>query len=804
MQPTAYRKTYAGLFLVTLATLAFEILLTRVFSATMWYHFAFMAISIAMFGMTSGAVLVFRFPRLFPVEKTHHSMATSSAAFGVLLAVAFVGYLFVPHAGGDSPRDKFVLPAIFMGVAVPFVFGGVAVTLALTRFPRQVSGLYAADLAGAAAGCVAVLLALRVADVYTAAIACSATCLAGALCFLPRNSARLRVAIALPLAAAVCFCAVNGWLASRQEGLLRIRYVKSQPESVRPEFEKWNTFSRITVWPPATVDFPAGAFGTSFDRSDPSAQVPQKYLLIDGGAATVFTGFDGDTGPVEFLRTDVANLAHWLRPESDVLVIGVGGGRDVLSAIVFGQKRITGVELNPITEGLLRRDYADFTGRLAERPDVHLVADEARSYIARNPQRHDIIVASLIDTWAATAAGAFALSENSLYTVDAWRLFLDRLKPGGVLSFSRWWSPKTAAEGYRTISLGIAALAERGVDDPASHLLVARLPEGVLPGVSVATVLVGVDPFTRADVERFRSVCAEVGFEVVLADGQCADPVVSGLLDPARREETLRSFPLDISAPTDERPFFFHSLSLRQIFDREIQKADFSAFNLRAVRILGLLLITVVALSALCILLPLAAMRNRPPLAGGWPFFVYFAGIGIGFMLVELALMQRLIVFLGHPVYSLSVVLFTILLAGGIGSWMTDRMAADHMMRGGVARFAGLIAALVVAGLAVGPIARTFEGATTPVRILLGGLVVFVPGLFMGMCFPMGIKLASVRHERLTPWFWAINGAMSVTASVLSTAIALEAGIPAAYWIGCACYVAVALVFVRLARRTAA
>src|SRR5207247_1928107 len=262
----------------------------------------------------------------------------------------------------------------------------------------------------------------------------------------------------------------------------------------RPLYEKWNSFSRIRVRPSPTANPLGWGLSPAFR---PARPVRQLILDIDAGAATVLTEFHGNLEEVQHLRYDVTSLAHYLRRGARVLVIGAGGGRDVLAALVFDQTSVVGVEINEEILRAVTETFGDFTGHLERDPRVHFVNDEARSYIARQRERYDIIQASLIDTSAATAAGAFVLTENSIYTADAWKVFLDHLAPGGILTFSWFYFTDLPAEMYRLTSLARAALLERGIRDVRAHVVLVRQKT---TGKRVGTILVSPDPLPADDL----------------------------------------------------------------------------------------------------------------------------------------------------------------------------------------------------------------------------------------------------------------------------------------------------------------
>ena len=789
------RSTYVGLFLLALATLMYEILLTRIFSVTMLYHFAFVAISVAMFGMTVGALIVYLFPSVFRDETALRDLAVSSAVFPVLIVLSFLTQLSIPFFVHPSIVAIYAIGLTYAVIAVPFIASGVAVSIALTRFPSRVSRLYAADLAGAALGCVLVVPAIGYSDGPTAVLIVATLAAAGAVFFArdagsaPLRKITVATAVALALASAA-----NLVLVWKHFPVFRILYIRGTFEA-RPLYEKWNSYSRVRVnGDPAEVRVPTG-WGLSA-RMPADLRARQLQMDIDVAAGTVMTAFDGDPSTVGHLRYDVTNIGYYLRERPDVLVVGAGGGRDVLSAIGFGARHVTAVEINKDIIRTVNARFGDFTGHLDRRPDVTFVNDEARSYIARQRDRYDVLQISLIDTWAATAAGAFVLSENSLYTSEAWGLFMRHLTDTGVLSVSRWYFRDRPAEVYRTTTLAMEALQGIGIARPRDHVVIVRnmqlankpdVPDGV------GTILVSRAPFTAADLDRVDDVSRRLGFEVMVSPRVTADQRFVDLLDPSRSLEAAREFAVNIAPPTDDSPFFFNMLRLRDIFDWRLLDYGKQTHNMKAVFVLGVLLATVLVLTALCVVVPLWLRADRGVLAGSGTLLGYFAAIGLGFMLIETSQMQRLIIVLGHPTYGLTVVLFALLLSSGIGSHFTSSIPDGQAGVIGVRRLLALLGVLALFGLLTPYAIRWFEASTTPVRIAVAVALLAPPGFLMGMAFPLGMKAASLRNRTLTPWLWGLNGATSVVASVLAVCIALTWSISAAFWTGACCYALAAL-----------
>jgi len=777
----------------------YEILLTRIFSVTMLYHFAFVALSVAMFGMTVGALLVYMFPRVFSAERLDACLAVAAVVFPIAMVLSFLTQLSVPFMIHPSIVALYAIVFTYAVISVPFVVSGIVVCLALTGFPSRVSRLYAADLAGAALGCVLLIPVLDYSDGPTAVLWVAWLASIGGIAFASaaRGVRRLSGAAAALSVALLAAAAAHTVLVWKHFPIFRILYIKGSFEA-RPLYEKWNSYSRVRVnGDPNELMVPTG-WGLS-RALPPDLRVRQLQMDIDVIAGTVMTGYDGDPRSVRHLGYDVTNLAHRVRPGADALVIGAGGGRDVLSALSLGARSVVAVEINKDILRTVNGRFGDFTGHLDRDPRVRFVNDEARSYIARSQERYGLIQISLIDTWAATAAGAFVLSENSIYTVEAWSTFLSHLTPTGLLSVSRWYYRNSPAEMYRTLTLAVESLRRAGITDPRSHIVIVRnmniankadTPDGV------GTLLVSVNPFSRDELARVEQVSKDLGFEVMLTPDRSADPLFEELTGPGAKSAEA-AFPLDISPPTDDSPFFFNMLRLKDVFRFDLLNAGKQSNNLKAVATLGALLVAVFVLTALCIFVPLwlhrGVARDARALA------VFFIAIGAGFMLVETSQMQRLIIALGHPTYALSVVLFGLLVSSGAGSYLTSAVTDDRVRGAGAARLAVIVGVLVVAGALTPWLVRATAAGSTPLRISAALAVLFPLGLSMGMAFPLGMRLASRRAPALTPWLWGLNGAASVLASVLSICIALTWTISAAFWTGCAAYLLALVAFRRAA-----
>jgi hypothetical protein len=773
----------------------YEIALTRIFSVTMWYHFAFLSISVALFGLTAGALLVHLLPHRFPEARVRVHLWIFSLLFGISVAASLVIQLFIPVDPKLTLHGAVTIIGTCLVISVPFVFSGIVVCLALTRFPARINRLYAADLVGAGIGCVLLVFLLSKLDAPSLVVFTGALATLGAVAFAAgARTLRGLGAGVLAVVLLAGFALVNSDLQSRGDGLLRIRYAKGVSDPVHLD-EKWNTFSRITVDGIASLDWPP--FGWGMSKTLPAdIRVNSLGVTIDSIAGTPMTRYTGDPSETVFLRYDVTNLAHSIRPNADVAVVGVGGGRDILSALQFGQRSVTGIEINNNMLDLVNGRYGAFTGHLDQNPKVRFINDEARSYLARTSRKYDIIQMSMTDTSAAGSAGAFALGENSVYTTQAWKLFLDRLKPGGILSVSRWYSinGRPPLETYRAAVLAAEVLKERGIKNPRDHVLIYKAPKGQYNS-DVATILVSPGPFSQSDLAGLTADVTRLEFQPVLTPTSAITPRFAAIAARGGPDAAVRSTTkADISAPTDDRPFFFQMANLRTVLDGQLGNNDVTVPVLQPVVVLLLLGLIVLGLALGCIGLPLLFDRpgrtRRHRIA---PFTTYFAAIGLGFLFVEVSQLLRLSVFLGQPVYGLTVVLFALLVFSGIGSMLTERFINPARPSSFLPPLVALLVLSTAFGLLTPRVISAAAGATTPVRIVLSVGLLAPLALAMGMPFTIGMRAADRASDAPTAFLWGVNGATSVCASVFGLVFAIFLGISVAFWTGTLAY-AVALI----------
>lgn len=790
---------YAGMFWAAFATLVFEITLTRLLSVITWYYLAFFAVAVAMLGMTAGAIRVYLQPTRFVRQTAAGEAATACLGFALSVPVSLVVLCLIPLE--FSMNTMFVLGAILdtLACAAPFYFSGIALSLLLSKPLAPVGKLYAADLLGASLGCVFVLAALAWLDAPSLLLLTGVIAALAAWCLRRAGGGPKLQWRTLSLLAVLALAAM---LNRSQYHGVRPLFVKGRMEpSSLYLYEKWNSFSRVTcyhqtlawpqLWGPSEVFQPEGAS-------------TQYFMNIDGAAGTSLRQFH-QPEDIQHLRYDVTSVAHYLRPTGKACVIGVGGARDIQCALLFGHKQVLGIELNPIFVDLLKRRFHDFAG--IDRPGVRLVVDEARSYLSRSTERFDLLQMSLIDTWAATGAGAYSLSENAIYTVEAWKVFLSRLSEKGIFTVSRWHSERELGETGRIVSLAVAALLDMGVKDPRSHLM-------LVTNWRLSTLLIRRTPFDAADIQEMKSVCAQLHYKLAIVPGEPAEqPILESVLSASSRDDLNRrvsNLPLNYEPPTDEQPYFFNMLRLRSVLPaiagvgpgrqspeagQEVNAAQgVVAGNLNATTTLLELIGLLGLLTLASIILPVwvasrGYRRNARQRRLLWTGGLYFSLIGAGFMLLEISLVQRLSLYLSHPVYALGVLLSSIIAATGVGSYLSEQLPLTR--RPWRYLFPLATGAMI---LALHPLVSRVIAATIvcdqPRKILLSVAMIAPMGVLLGFFFPTGMRLFARISERDIPWFWAMNGTFGVLCSAVAVFISIFIGVSVNFYLSAACYLA--------------
>ena len=793
---------FIAVALLSAGVLGYEILLARLLAIVHWHHFAYMIIAVALlgFGAAGSLVAVFQRPLL-----AHFRWAFGAAAlgFGAGAPLAFAVAQTLPFNALEIAWDRAQLGwlfALYLVLSVPFLSAALALALAFRAHAARAGALYRMDLMGAglgALGMVFLLDALPLADALRVVGLAGAA--AGGLVLLSGTGRRLlaRGAALLALAAGLALPSAlpDDWLRPHPSPYKGLSLALTAPDALIVA-ERHGPLGWLAAVESPTVPFRHAPGLSLLAPAGPPAQIG---LFTDGGAPSAITRADAD---LRYLEAETAALPYHLSERPRVLVLGAGGGAEVLRALHHGARAVDAVELNPDVLAILREVLADapgasWEGEHAGTPVQTHVAD-ARSFAARTSDRWDLIQIALVDSFSAAAAGVHALDESLLYTVEAVGTFLDRLAPAGVIAVTRWLKlpPRDALKLLWTAR---AALEARGVADPASHLVMIR-------GWKTTTLAIGARPFDARQIASLRAFAAAYAFDLVWHPGIAEDDAnrhnrlaepefhrgAAAILGPDP-EGFAGRYKFALRPATDDRPFFFHTLKWSTLPELLALGAHggLPLVEWGFVILVATLVQGVVAALAL-ILLPLLALRTprgpdgpaRPP--PRWRVALFFACLGLGFLFVEIAFMQRFAVFLGHPLYAIAVVLAGLLVFAGLGAGVVDRIAHLAGATDRLARLAGrapvavvAVAVIVVGGAYVGLLPAVFAGAQgwpVAARIAVALALLGPIGFLLGMPFPLGLKALGARAPMLVPWAWGINACASVVSASLATFIALHVG----------------------------
>jgi spermidine synthase len=795
MSLTPARRHYVLIFVLSLALLMLEIATARILSVVLLSHYAFVAISLAMFGLGLSALVVYLEPDRFRADRLDELLTANAWRFGLSAVLCELFFINFPVTQELSLSGFLSLSMAYTVLAVPFFFGGLCIALLMTHFSASIDRIYGADLLGASLGCLAVVAAMQLLPApYVPAIVGLLASLSALGMALTAAREHVRMpAVSLALVAVLLAVGIPS-------GLFTLRNVKNW-YGFYSQYEAWNAFSRVSAFTHSGTA--AQTLPVKGPDSDYAGGPGAMFLDIDGTAWTPMIEFDGDVAPVAFLRESVNYIAHHLRPGGRVLIIGTGGGRDLLAAHVFGQPRILGIELNPLMGHIVNEVYGDYSGRPYTDIGAEVIFDEARSRLGYLDERFDVIQLSLIDTFSLNASGGFVFSENYLYTQEGFQEYFRHLSDAGVLSVTRYFAAKYPVEILRLLAMVSAAWRAEGVRDPSQHLVV--LNQGLN-----GTLLAKRTPFTPEERAQLTALAAENNIAVLYMPGAAGGHrEITDLLTRPDQAAYIEGYPFLIDPPTDDRPFFFHFLRGR--LAEEPSRADdpfgfLPQWN-HALSLMYLLIAVVMGLAAVFFFGPLVLLARRGVSTVPWqvaaPLLLYFACLGYGFMVIEIPIMQRLILFLGYPVYALAVVLFALLLFSGLGALLTSRFKVDSLRS--VTRVLTVIVALsLLYAFALPAVLRPLMGIPIGLKIVVSAGLLAPIGVPLGMAYPLGITVLRRFGEGLVPWAWGLNGALSVVASVLAIFISSRVGFTVTMITGSLTYAVALACMLATSRRQAA
>ncbi len=761
----------AGLALTSFSALLLELALTRLFSVVLFYHFAFLAISIALLGLGAGGVFAYLLKARLAATDTRTLAARLCMANSVVVLVVLEIVLHVPVALRVSWGNFARLTVLYLAAAVPFFLTGLLFAVVFARETRRIPRLYGADLCGGALACLAVVPLLNWVGGPNVILVAGATMAAAGTIWAEFRSLRRNAALL-----ALALVALIG--ANYSGRLIDVVYAKGMfRDPAWVEFARWNALSRVEV-----------------DR-----QGQAKAIVIDADASTYIMNADlahwqGTVWEHNLMAAPPA-LANVLRPHGEFAIIGPGGGVDVLRAVANGSPSVTGIEINPIiATTIMRERYADYAQHLYDRPDVHIHVTDGRSFLRSTPQHFDVVQMTLVDTWASTAAGAFALSENNLYTVEAFSEYFNHLKPDGMIAITRW-EFRHPREALRVVAVAMEALHRLGIENPARNFIVASQGDLDADGIPVV-VLAKKTPFTPAEetaviahFDRYSEL------DPLYLPSQPGKNPFSDLIASNDPYAFARGYAYNVAPVTDNAPFFFFTLKAGQILgEKGLRQGIDWKVNLGVLVLLLVLVISLIAVLAFLVL-PLA-LRSRNARQSPFPL-LYFVAVGLGYILVEIAFIQRFVLFLGHPTYALTVVIFLLMISSGAGS-LFSRLWLPRTNLAWVPLVLVIVTLLADVFFLPGRLAA-LVGLDFGYRLLVSGVLLIPLGFVMGMPFPTGLRaLAALpapefpsgqgASDNSVEWAWAMNAAASVLGSVLAMVIAIQFGLTVTLACGATAY----------------
>ncbi len=808
MNNLMFRRHIFSVAALSAATLLLETTLTRLLAVAQFYHFAFLVVSLALLGFGASGTLLSVIPRLreVPLERMLARLG-AGFVFSVMLAYAVVNFLpFDSYSIAWDRRQILFFVLYYLVLTLPFMITGLAIGSALVAGKEKSHLFYAANLLGSGAGALLAPVALWLAGVPGAVLASGILGLGVTLIAIKqeeqfeRNQTwSRRIVISFISGGVIAFLALTtlnsqsraplGMTISPYKGLAQVRRFPNS-EII---FSRWNAISRLDVVVDAgTHQLP----GLSYLYPDVPPQ--QLGLSLDADALQAITLIQ----PEDFQAAKYLpeNFAFEIYQQANVLVLEPGGGLGILQALAGGAAKVTAVVDNALVPQAIASTIPDVD--VYTHPQVRMVSESIRVYLQQEDERFDIIFLPLTDAYRPVSSGAYSLAEDYSLTVEAFEAVLSRLEPDGVFVFTRWMQ-MPPSESLRAIAALVEALEQSEGQTASDKLVIYR-------GIQTVTVLVRPTGWTTDILASVRAFTQDRKFDLVWTPdiqeqevnrfNRLPEPsfylAVQELLTSKDRDDFYENYPYDISPPTDDRPFFFHFFTWEQTPEVLATLGHtWQPFGGSGYLILLALLALTMFLSLGLILLPLVwqPREHSGSQPGRWSVLIYFALLGIAFLFIEIPLIQRWILLLGHPTYAFTAVVVALLFFSGLGStlaravWLPKRVA-----------FATLVLLALLTPFAVPQFSSLVLGLSAWARLMVAIFSLAPLGVLMGLPFPLGLAWLEERVQIWIPWAWAVNGCTSVIASVLAAILSLSYGFTAVLFLGAGAYAGAAVLYVRM------
>jgi len=784
------QPVFFGVFLVAMATLATEVILTRIFSFSIWYHFAYMTINVALLGFGSSGAILSSFPGIMREDRWKKVLVISTLLSAVILLISFLAfarYPLQPHKIFSAPL-KFTLSLIiyYIGISLPFFFAGLTIAISLTKNSDKVSTLYFWDLCGAALGAILALAGLNWVGAVGALFICIFIMILAACCFAAQISKRLTSY--LMITAVILLCLIP--LIKNKIKIIPcdskvLSFVYNHPETYKQLYTEWNAINRVDVYTNVKkTDLPfwgLGGVSKSYKGGFPEFHDMQ-YDAHNG--SNIFHLKNDIDEEFRFLDKHVLKTPYVLLEKPKVLILGVGGGIDVFNALKNKASSITAIELQPIAVKLLKRHFSEWVGNIyTENDTIKLIAGEGRNYINSTDQKFDLIQINVTDTFAALNTGAYVLMESYLYTEEAFDKYFNHLSDRGLiciiagdhlLTDSSITPPLT----IRLLLQYIDVLKKNGIAEPYKHIAILG-SEGSKENDKSFIPVVKKTPLTPKDMKKMNTFANKNGFEITFNP---LTPQDSGfilnkilLADAKSRKKIISQVPYNVTPCTDNNPFFYNFIKWETVFNVFNNRKFSFTTPVFGQAILLLLLIQSTVFSFFFIILPLLISKRRFTWGISAGYLLYFFCLGVGFMFMEISFIQKFVLFLGYPAYAFAITLFSLLLFSGIGSYWTGTLKScpEKTLKKIICL---LVPTLLTYTLLLDMIFEAFIGLPFFMKVIITILTQLPLGLLLGMFFPLGIKIINQYKPEMTPWAWGVNGMSSVMSTVGAIIIAMSFG----------------------------
>ena len=782
------KRKYAGISFISASALSLEIFFTRFFSVAQWHHFAFMVVSIALLGYgASGSFLMF-FPSILKKD-TSKLLSLLSLLFSIttLISYTIANHLSfdIAKIAWDTNQLIYILDYYFL-LSIPFFIAGMIISIVITLSPKDVNKIYFFDLIGASIGCILPLIIFPLFGGTGPLLVSAILALIASLSFSP--SRRFSV---LFLSMIISFIIIKPTLLEINMSQFKSLNVAFKFPEAKHIDTKWNVFSRIDSIESPLVRFAPG-LSLKYQKSLPH----QIGITIDGDSMTAITEHKGDILELDFIPYLPSSLPFYLTQNKNLLILEPAGGLDILTALYFQSKSITGIEINPIIYKIIKNDFRDFSGGIYGRDNVKIDTGEGRGYLKKTGNKFDIILIPVLGGMPASSGGFLGLAEGYQFTEEAVITYIEHLSNDGILSITRYLLPPPREE-LRLVSVIHSALKRTGINNPEKHIAVIRT-------WGTITIIVKKTELADSDIIKIKEFCKERLFDIVYYHGVKKDEVniynkfkepiyyslVSQIMDEEKRTSLYKNYSFDIMSVTDDRPFFFHFFKWNKIRDVYENAGEKWQIFVEGGYLLPIIFIQALAASAVFIVLPLFIKQGRMLFTQKKEtikYLGYFFFIGIAFMFVEISLIQKLILFLDHPVYAVSAVLFSILIFSGIGSFVSKSYVGTKSLFNIISNLAIV---LVITTISLPYIINLFLGNSLILRGIITLSILCPIAILMGMPFPIGMRMLGENEKEIIPWAWCVNGAASVISSIFAIIIAISFGFNAVLFLAALTYLA--------------